>query len=97
MNERFTLAEVDLFRQWFNAVDDLNPLHHIAEDRDLYKKLKRILTEHRRGKITDFDPLHKINKVGKLAELGSRITMLDELICRVDVQVNRFGGFKESG
>lgn len=42
---QFTHAELDLLRQWFNAVEDLNGKYLTAEDRALYDKIKGALRE----------------------------------------------------
>ena len=38
-NINFDAAELQLFRQWFNAVDDLNERYLDEDDLLLYKKL----------------------------------------------------------
>ncbi len=39
----FTRDEVDLFRQWFNAVQDLSPAYLNEADRDLARKVHYIV------------------------------------------------------
>lgn len=37
--QQFTHAELDILRQWFNAVEDLNNKYLTSEDRALYDKI----------------------------------------------------------
>ena len=39
----FTPAELDLLRQWFNAIEDLNKKYLTDEDRALYGKIMAAL------------------------------------------------------
>jgi hypothetical protein len=39
-SEPFTLYELDLFRQWFNTMQDTNPKYINEADRRLYAKVK---------------------------------------------------------
>lgn len=43
LSDTFTTEEIDLFRQWFNAVEDLGRDYLGQQDRDLYTKLMRML------------------------------------------------------
>ncbi len=45
-------AELNLIRQWFNAVDDLNPDFLKKEDRELYDKIKELLEKGDHGFVS---------------------------------------------
>lgn len=41
----FTNEELDLLRQWYNAVDDCAPSYLGQEDKDLMAKIRRALEQ----------------------------------------------------
>lgn len=43
----FTAEELDLFRQWFNSIEDVNPRFIAQGDRDLYAKVVGLLAPKR--------------------------------------------------
>lgn len=63
MRTDFTAAELNLFRQWFNAVEDGSSEYLYAIDYMLYNKIQKILGN--RIRKVHLDEIKRLTRIGK--------------------------------